>query len=106
MEEALDRADALRNRIRRLVRSVRVGRTIRLKRQFDGHDLDVDAMLDAGIALRMGHEPDPRVFRTTTSKHRDLAALLLLDISEIDARSSGVRNLDPRRRAAGGCGAV
>ena len=31
VEEALDRADVLRNRIRRLVRSVRVGRTIRLE---------------------------------------------------------------------------
>ncbi len=56
VEEALDRADVLRNRINRLVRSVRVGRTIRLKRQFDGHDLDLDAMLDAGIALRMGQD--------------------------------------------------
>ena len=62
VEEALDRADVLRNRIRRLVRGVRVGRTIRLKRQLDGHDLDVDAMLEAGIALRMRQEPDPRVF--------------------------------------------
>jgi nitric oxide reductase NorD protein len=101
VEEALDRADVLRNRIRRLVRGVRVGRTIRLKRQLDGHDLDVDAMLDAGIALRMRQEPDPRVFRATTSKHRDLAALLLLDISEStrDRLASGVSILDVERLA-------
>ena len=78
VEEALDRADVLRSRIRRLVRGVRVGRTIRLKRQLDGHDLDVDAVIDTGIALRLRQEPDPRVFRATTSKHRDLAVLLLL----------------------------
>jgi uncharacterized protein YegL len=101
VEEALDRADVLRNRIRRLVRGVRVGRTIRLKRQLDGHDLDVDAMLDAGIALRMDQEPDPRVFRATTSKHRDLAVLLLLDISEStrDRLASGVSILDVERLA-------
>jgi nitric oxide reductase NorD protein len=101
VEEALDRADVLRNRIRRLVRGVRVGRTIRLKRQLDGHDLDVDAMLDAGIALRMRQEPDPRVFRATTSKHRDLAALLLLDISEStrDRLASGASILDVERLA-------
>jgi len=101
VEEALDRADILRNRIRRLVRGVRVGRTIRLKRQLDGHDLDVDAMLDAGIALRMHQEPDPRVFRTTTSKHRDLAVLLLLDISEStrDRLASGASILDVERLA-------
>jgi nitric oxide reductase NorD protein len=101
VEEALDGADTLRNRIRRLVRGVRVGRTVRLKRQLDGHDLDVDAMLDAGIALRMRQEPDPRVFRATTSKHRDLAVLLLLDISEStrDRLASGVTILDVERLA-------
>ena len=101
VEAALDQADVLRNRIRQLVRGVRVGRTIRLKRQLDGHDLDVDAMLDAGIALRMRLEPDPRVFRTTTSKHRDLAVLLLLDISEStrDRLASGASVLDVERLA-------
>jgi nitric oxide reductase NorD protein len=101
VEDALDRADVLRNRIRQLVRGVRIGRAIRLKRQLDGHDLDVDAMLDAGIALRMRMEPDPRVFRTTTSRHRDLAVLLLLDISEStrDRLTSGATILDVERLA-------
>jgi nitric oxide reductase NorD protein len=101
VEEALGRADVLRNRISRLVRSVRVGRTIRLKRQLDGHDLDVDAMLEAGIALRLRQEPDPRIFRTTSSKHRDLAVLLLLDISEStrDRLASGASVLDVERLA-------
>src|SRR6266576_2236106 len=93
--------DVLRNRIRRLVRGVRVGRTIRLKRQLDGHDLNVDAMLDAGIALRIRQEPDPRIFRATTSKHRDLAVLLLLDISEStrDRLASGAAILEVERLA-------
>jgi nitric oxide reductase NorD protein len=101
VEEALERADGLRNRIGRLVRGVHVGRTIRLKRQLDGHDLDVDAMLDAGIALRMRREPDPRIFRATTAKHRDLAVLLLLDISEStrDRLASGASILDVERLA-------
>jgi nitric oxide reductase NorD protein len=101
VEEALERADVLRNRIRRLVRGVRVGRAIRLKRQLDGHDLDVDAALDAGIALRSRQEPDPRVFRATTSKHRDLVVLLLLDISEStrDRLASGASILDVERLA-------
>ena len=101
VEAALDRTDVLRNRIRQLIRGVRVGRTIRLKRQFDGHDLDVDAMNDAGIALRMKQEPDPRIFRSSTSKHRDLAVLLLIDISEStrDRLSSGGTILDVERIA-------
>jgi nitric oxide reductase NorD protein len=101
VEEELDRADVLRNRIRRLVRGTRVGRTMRLKRQLDGHDLDVDAMLEAGIALRMRQEPDPRIFRSTSSRQRDLAVLLLLDISEStrDRLSSGASILDVERLA-------
>jgi nitric oxide reductase NorD protein len=80
---------------------VRVGRMIRLKRQLDGHDLDVDAVIDTGIALRLGQEPDPRVFRATTSKHRDLAVLLLLDISEStrDRLASGASVLEVERLA-------
>jgi hypothetical protein len=59
VEDAVEAADMLRSRVRRLVRGVRVGRTVRSKRQLEGHDLDVDAMLEAGLALRMGQNPDP-----------------------------------------------
>jgi nitric oxide reductase activation protein len=101
VEDALTQADVLRNRIAQLVRGVRVGRAVRLKRQFDGHDLDVDAMLEAGIAMRTGQEPDPRIFRSTASLHRDLAVLLLIDISEStrDRLGSGVTILDVERFA-------
>jgi nitric oxide reductase NorD protein len=101
IDEALDRADALRGRIGRLVRGVRIGRKIRLNRQHDGHDLDIDAVLDAGIALRIGREPDPRVFRSSTSVHRDLSALLLIDVSEStrDRLASGATVLDVERLA-------
>jgi nitric oxide reductase activation protein len=101
VEHALEQSDVLRNRIRQLVRGVRVGRSVRLKRQLDGHDLDVDAMLEAGIALRIGQEPDPRIFRSTASTHRDLAVLLLIDISESthDRLASGTSILDVERLA-------
>ncbi len=101
IDDALESADALRGRIRRLVGSLRVGRTTRLKRQFDGHDLDIDAMLDAGIALATGQEPDPRVFRATTTQHRDLAVLVLIDISEStrDRLTSGASILDVEQLA-------
>jgi nitric oxide reductase NorD protein len=101
IEEALDRVDILRNRIGRLVRGVKIGRSIRLNRQHEGHDLDIDAVLDAGIALRTGREPDPRVFRSSTSMHRDLSALLLIDISEStrDRLASGATILDVEQLA-------
>jgi nitric oxide reductase activation protein len=101
IEEALDRASVLRSQIGRLVRAVRIGRTSRLNRQHDGHDLDIDGVLDAGIALRTGREPDPRVFRSSTSVHRDLSALLLIDVSEStrDRLASGTTVLEVERLA-------
>ncbi|WP_024511880.1 VWA domain-containing protein [Bradyrhizobium sp. ARR65] len=101
VDEALDRSSALRHRVQQLVRGVRIGRAVRLKRQHDGYDLDVDAMLDAGIALRSGQEPDPRVFRSSKPVHRDLSALLLIDTSEStrDRLPSGATILDVERLA-------
>ena len=101
IEDSLAQADVLRNRIGRLVRAVRIGRTVRLNRQHEGHDLDIDAVLDAGIAMRTGREPDPRVFRSSTSVHRDLSALLLIDVSEStrDRLASGATVLDVERLA-------
>ena len=101
IEEALDQAQMLRSRIGRLIRGVRIGRKIRLSRQHEGHDLDIDAVLDAGIALRTGREPDPRIFRSSTSVHRDLSALLLIDVSEStrDRLASGSTILDVERLA-------
>ena len=101
IDEALDRADVLRGRIGRLIRGVRIGRKIRLNRQHEGHDLDIDAVLEAGIALRTGREPDPRVFRSSTSVYRDLSALLLIDVSEstCDRLASGATILDVERLA-------
>jgi nitric oxide reductase NorD protein len=101
VEEALERAKDLRDRIARLVRGVRIGRAVRLNRQHEGHDLDLDALLDAGISLRTGREPDPRIFRASTSAYRDLSALLLIDTSEStsDRLASGATILDVERLA-------
>jgi len=46
-----------------------------LNRQCEGHDLDVDAMIDAGIALRTVVNRI-RACSSSTAVHRDLAALL------------------------------
>jgi hypothetical protein len=101
VEDALAGAGMLRGRITRLVRSVRIGRITRRKRQLQGHDLDIDAMLEAGLALRMGIDPDPRIFRSSAATPGDLAVLLLIDVSEStrDRLKSGSSILDVERLA-------
>ncbi len=102
VDTALDTIPAVRARIRRLVRGAKIGRHERLKRRSDGPDLDLDAALDAAIALRADELPDDRVFRTMQRRKRDLSVTILLDISESTrdrALPSGASILDVERLA-------
>ena len=81
IEEAVLADPGLRMRIERLVRAARVGRTTRLRRQPDGHDLDLAAAIDAATALRIGETPDERIFERKVLRTRDLAVLVLIDVS-------------------------
>ena len=102
IDTALDNIPAVRARIRRLVRGAKVGRHERLKRRSDGPELDLDAALDAAIALRAADLPDDRVFRTMARRKRDLAVTILLDVSEStrdQVVTSGASVLDVERLA-------
>ncbi|TCK16769.1 hypothetical protein EV667_4376 [Ancylobacter aquaticus] len=82
LHRALEQAGPARARIARLVKAAKVGRASRLKRQAEGHDLDIDAAIEAVIARRAGETPDLRVFRSTALTQRDLAVLVLVDMSQ------------------------
>ena len=82
LEAALESDTGLRRRVERLVRAARVGRPTRLKRQPDGLDLDLDAAVDAARALRTGEIPDERIHLRKVFRTRDLATLVLIDVSE------------------------
>ncbi len=76
-----------------------MGRTVRLNRRAEGHDIDINAMLDAGIALRMQQQPDPRIFRSSVAKYRDISTVLLIDVSAStgDRIAGGTTILDVER---------
>ncbi len=81
IDEALRADPGLRTRVERLVRAARVCRTTRLRRQPDGLDLDLEAAIDAATALRIGEIPDERIFERKVLRTRDLAVLVLVDVS-------------------------
>lgn len=101
LRAAVEAQAALRRQIAGLVRAAAIGRPVRLKRQPDGDDLDMDAALDATVALRAGLTPDTRVFRVTRPRSRDLATIVMLDTSaSMAARLEDGRNaLDVQRLA-------
>lgn len=74
-----------KSRVAAVVRSVRVGRPTRLRRRFEGEQLDLDACIDATLSLRAGVMPDPRLYQTKVRRHRDVAVLVLLDTSQSTA---------------------
>jgi nitric oxide reductase NorD protein len=82
IDDILERHHGLVARITNLVRSARVSRPQRLKRQHEGDQLDLDACIDAAVSRRIRETPDPRVFSRSERRSRDLSVLLLLDISE------------------------
>lgn len=47
----------------------------------DGDEIDLNAAVDAMIAIRMGTQPSPRITLRNVIKNRDLAVLVLLDLS-------------------------
>ncbi len=76
-----ERADLV-NRLTSIIRSARVSRAQRLRRQPEGEFLDIDACIDAAVARRAGLVPDPRIHGRYARRSRDLSVLVLLDVSE------------------------
>jgi hypothetical protein len=50
-------------------------------RQAQGGDIDIDAAVEARVAVIAGRAPDEAVYQDSVRRRRDLAVLLLLDIS-------------------------
>jgi hypothetical protein len=54
----------------------------RVRNMEDGDEIDINAAIDAMVAIRMGEQPSPRITMRNVLKSRDLAVVLLLDLSE------------------------
>ena len=57
-------------------------RAVRLRQQYDGEELDIDAAIDCRISYRGRVTPNPRIFQRTGKRRRHLKVVLLLDLSE------------------------
>ncbi len=70
------------SRIRQIVDRLRPQGVIRERKLEDGDELDLNAAVDAVVALRSGLQPDLRITMRNRIRSRDLAVLVLLDLSE------------------------
>ena len=86
----------------RLARSRRLDRSQRIRRQWEGDELDLDAATEVFIDRRLGLAPDPRLFRRNGRDVPRTSLLLLLDLSAstADLQPCGRSVLDLEREAA------
>jgi nitric oxide reductase activation protein len=54
----------------------------RVRNMEDGDEIDINAAIDAMVAIRMGAQPNTRITMRNVLKSRDLSVVLLLDLSE------------------------
>jgi len=103
IERLRDERSDLVARLTALIRSARVSRAERLRRQSEGEFLDIDACIDAAIARRIGEVPSTRIHGRYERRSRDLSTFVLLDVSQSTAdrvRSSGRSVLEIEQQAA------
>jgi hypothetical protein len=91
----------LRAQVSRLVRSSVIGARVRQALREAGEELDIDAAIAAALARRVGETPDGRVYRDRRPRGRDLATLIVLDVSQSTAAigAAGLSVLSAQRVA-------
>lgn len=65
-----------------LVRTRRLSRSRRVRRQWEGEDIDLNAAIDIQVERRMDLAPDGRLFMRSGQQERISSVLILLDLSE------------------------
>jgi hypothetical protein len=82
IDRLLDKHASLARRLKRLLDLLRPQDRVRIRYQEDGSELDLDIAIRSLIDFKSGATPDPRINMSHRSNGRNLAVLLLLDLSE------------------------
>lgn len=82
IEAALARHKPVAARLKRIIESLQPQGVQRLRRLVDGDEIDLNAAVASMTEARLGQTPDPRVMMRSVRRHRDLAVLLLIDLSQ------------------------
>jgi len=98
--QTLERNRTTLQQIRRQFELLRA-RRCRLRRQVDGDEIDLEAYLDSRADFRAGRPLAQRVYQAERRLHRDLAIILLVDVSgSTDSWVAGNRRIIDAEREA------
>lgn len=82
IDNVLSANKGVSHRIKQIVDRLRPQGISRQRRLEDGDELDINAAVDAVVMTRIGMQPDPRITMRNVINRRDLAVVILLDLSE------------------------
>lgn len=82
IDALLDKHAALAKHLKRLLDLLKPQEKVRIRFQEEGNELDLDIALRSLIDFRCGSIPDPRINMSHRTDGRNIAVMLLLDLSE------------------------
>ena len=82
IDKVLTEHKGVSHRIKQIIDRLRPQGISRQRKLEDGDELDINAAVDAMVTLRIGLQPDMRITMRHVINRRDLAVVILLDLSE------------------------
>jgi len=82
IQAIIDEYKPVAHRIKQIIDLLTPEGVQRVRNMEDGDEVDINAAIDAMIAIRMGEQPNTRITMRNVLKTRDLSVVLLLDLSE------------------------
>ncbi len=82
IDRLLEKHSALAKRLKRMLDLLKPQEKVRIRYQEEGSELDLDGALRSLIDFKSGATPDPRINMSHKTSGRDIAVMLLLDLSE------------------------
>jgi nitric oxide reductase NorD protein len=82
IDALLEKHSILAKRLKQLLDLLKPQQYVRIRYQEDGSELDLDTAIRSLIDYKSGSNPDPRINMSHKHDGRDIAVMLLLDLSE------------------------
>ncbi len=82
IEQLLSKHSALAKRLKQILDLLKPQDYVRIRYQEEGSELDLDVAIRSLIDFKSGAQPDPRINMSHRHDGRDIAVMLLLDLSE------------------------
>ncbi len=81
IEQILAKHDSLAKKLKKMLELLKPQQMVRIRYQEEGSELDLDVAIRSLIDFKSGHTPDPRINMSHRNDGRDIAVMLLLDLS-------------------------